>query len=65
MRTQAPWLTGFVAARSGVTALQAARATGHPAIPDDLGQYDQDLEPMAVREDDMACNASWKKLRPS
>jgi hypothetical protein len=33
--------------------LQAARATGHPVIP------------VAVHEDDIACNASWKKLRPS
>lgn len=54
IRAQAPWLTGFVTARSGITGLEAARSTGHPIIPDDLGQYDPDFEPMAVHEHDIA-----------
>lgn len=54
LRAQSPGLSGFVAARSGVTPLEAARATGDPVLPDDLHHYDADLEPMAVFEDDIA-----------
>ena len=54
IKAQAPWITGYVAARSGVTSLETARATGEIVLPDDLDRYPPDFEPMPVSEDDIA-----------